>query len=139
MGRKTGGITALAGTLAAIAGAAPAQAGIYTVNACSAAGRQWDNRSWELVDPVNSITADQDCAGDNNIGLNQAPGGRTADGAQASLQFLTPAGTTIDRWYGFRRSSITGLVPAYTSTLGAAALWRTVTRALPHVGRTSFV
>jgi hypothetical protein len=95
MGRKTGGIAALAGTLAAIAGAVPAQAGIYTVNACSAAGRQWDNRSWELVDPVNSITADQDCAGDNNIGLNQQPGGRTADGAQASLQFITPSGTTI--------------------------------------------
>ena len=45
--------------------------------------------------PVSGIAADQDCAGDNNIGLNQSPGGRTADGAQASLQFLTPAGTTI--------------------------------------------
>ena len=44
---------------------------------------------------MNSISADQDCAGDNNIGLNQAPGGRTADGAQASLQFITPSGTTI--------------------------------------------
>src|SRR5687768_14270786 len=95
MGRKTGGIAALAALLAAGATATPAQAGIYTVNACSAAGRQWDNRSWELIDPVNSITADQDCAGDNNIGLNQQPGGRTADGAQASLQFITPSGTTI--------------------------------------------
>ena len=58
----TGGLTALAATLAALAGAAPAQAGIYTVYACSAAGRQWDNRSWELVSPVNNISADQDCA-----------------------------------------------------------------------------
>ena len=92
MRRTTGGIAALAGMLAAFAVAAPAQAGIYTVYACNAAGRQWDNRSWELVAPVNGIAADQDCAGDNNIGLNQTPGGRTADGAQASLQFLTPVG-----------------------------------------------
>ena len=95
MRRTTGGIAALAGMLAAFAVAAPAQAGIYTVYACSTAGRQWDNRSWELVSPVNNISADQDCAGDNNIGLNQTPGGRTADGAQASLQFITPSGTTI--------------------------------------------
>jgi hypothetical protein len=95
MGRTTGGIAALAGLVAAFAAAAPAQAGIYTVYACSAAGRQWDNRSWELVSPVNNITADQDCSGDNNIGLNQTAGGRTADGAQASLQFITPSGTAI--------------------------------------------
>src|ERR1044072_7572008 len=101
MRRKTGGIALLAGLLAAIAGAVPAQAGVYTVYACSAAGKQWDNRSWELVSPVNSIAADQDCAGDNNIGLNQTPGGRTADGAQASLQFLTPSGTSIS---DFRRT-----------------------------------
>ena len=91
----TGGIAALAATLGALAAAAPAQAGVYTVYACSAAGRQWDNRSWELVAPVGGIAADQDCAGDNNIGLNGTPGGRTADGAQASLQFLTPTGTSI--------------------------------------------
>jgi hypothetical protein len=95
MRRKTGGIALLAGMLAASAGAAPAQAGIYTVYACNAAGRQWDNRSWEQIAPVNGIAADQDCAGDNNIGLNQSPGDRTAGGAQASLQFLTPAGTSI--------------------------------------------
>jgi hypothetical protein len=95
MRRTTGGISALAATLAACAMAAPAQAGIYTVYACDAAGRQWDNRSWELTSPVNSIAADQDCAGDNHIGLDQAAGGRTADGAQARLQFLTPAGTSI--------------------------------------------
>ena len=95
MRRTTGGIAALAATLRRFAAAAPAQAGVYTVYACSAAGRDWDNRSWELTAPVGGIAADQDCAGDNNIGLNQNPGGRTADGAQASLQFLTPAGTTI--------------------------------------------
>jgi hypothetical protein len=95
MRRTTGGIAALAATFGAFVAAAPAQAGVYTVYACSAAGRQWDNRSWELVAPVGGISADQDCAGDNNIGLNQTPGDRTADGAQASLQFLTPAGTTI--------------------------------------------
>ncbi len=93
--RRTGGIAALAGSLVALAAAAPAQAGVYTVYACTAAGRSWDNRSWELIAPVNSITADQDCAGDDNIGLNQTPGGRTADGAQASLQFRTPSGTSI--------------------------------------------
>jgi len=91
----TGAIAALAGTLAAFAAAAPAQAGTYTVYACNAAGRQWDNRSWELVSPVGNISADQDCTGDNNIGLNQSAGGRTADGAQASLQFLSPAGTSV--------------------------------------------
>src|SRR5829696_5341926 len=95
MRRKTGGFAVLTGMLAAFAVAAPAQAGIYTVYACNAAGRQWDNRSWELTSPVNGIAADQDCAGDNNIGLNQLAGDRTADGSQASLQFLTPAGTTI--------------------------------------------
>ena len=55
------------------AAAAPAQAGVYTVYACNAAGRHWDNRSWELVAPVGGIFADQDCAGDNNIGLNGTP------------------------------------------------------------------
>ena len=49
--------------------AAPAQAGTYTVYACNAAGRQWDNRSWEQNAPINGVAADQDCAGDNNIGL----------------------------------------------------------------------
>jgi hypothetical protein len=88
MRRTTGGFTALAASLAAFAGAAPAQAGIYTVYACNAAGRAWDNRSWALTSPVANISADQDCAGDNNIGLNQRAGGRTADGAQARLQFL---------------------------------------------------
>ena len=49
MRRTTGGIAALAGMLAAFAMAAPAQAGTYTVYACSTAGRQWDNRAWELA------------------------------------------------------------------------------------------
>jgi hypothetical protein len=81
--------------LAAFAAAAPAQAGIYTVYACNAAGRLWDNRSWEQNDPINGVAADQDCSGDGNIGLNQRAGDRTADGAQTRLQFLTPAGTAI--------------------------------------------
>ena len=91
MRRIAGGIAALA----ALVAAAPAQAGTYTVYACNAAGGQWDNRSWALTDGVRGIVADQDCAGDDNIGLNQRPGERTADGAQARLQFLTPAGTSI--------------------------------------------
>jgi hypothetical protein len=81
--------------LAAFALAAPAHAGIYTVYACSAAGRLWDNRSWEQNDPINGVAADQDCSGDGNIGLNQRAGDRTADGAQTALQLLTPAGTAI--------------------------------------------
>jgi hypothetical protein len=95
MRRTTGGIAALAAALGSFAAVSPARAGLYTVYACNAAGRDWDNRSWELTAPVGGIVADQDCAGDNNIGLNGNPGGRTADGEQASLQFLTPAGTTI--------------------------------------------
>jgi len=95
MRRTTGGIAALAGMLAAFAAATPAQAGVYTVYACNAIGRVWDNRSFELVAPVGGISADQDCAGDNNIGLNQNSGERTADGSQASLQFVTPGGTSI--------------------------------------------
>src|SRR4051794_2368139 len=95
MKRTTSGIAALAAAIGALAGAAPAQAGFYTVYACDAAGSQWDNRSWQLTAPVGGISADQDCAGDDNIGLNQSPGARTAGGAQASLQFLTPAGTSI--------------------------------------------
>jgi hypothetical protein len=95
MRRTTGGLSALAATLATLAIAAPAQAGVYTVYACNAAGVQWDNRSWALTDPVNGIVADQACASDLGIGLHQRPGERTADGAQARLQFLTPAGTSI--------------------------------------------
>jgi hypothetical protein len=95
MRRTTGGLAALAGMLAAFATAAPAQAGIYTVHACNASGRLWDNRSWEQDDPINGVAADQDCSGDGNIGLNQRPGERTADGAQTALRFLTPAGTAI--------------------------------------------
>ena len=95
MRRKTGGFAALTGMLAAFASAAPAQAGIYTVYACNAAGRLWDNRSWEQNDPINGVAADQDCSGDGNIGLNQRAGDRTADGAHTALQFLTPAGTAI--------------------------------------------
>jgi hypothetical protein len=75
--------------------AAPAQAGVYTVYACSAAGQQWDNRSWALVSPVGGIAADQDCGGDGNISINADRGGRTPDGQQASLQFLAPTGTGI--------------------------------------------
>jgi hypothetical protein len=66
------------------------------VYACNAGGQNWDNRSWWLVEPVGGISADQDCAtGDANIGLNQNPGQRTADGAQAQLRFTTPVGTSI--------------------------------------------
>jgi hypothetical protein len=85
----------LLAAVAAGAAAAPADAGVYTVFACNAAGRQWDNRSWELVAPVGGITADQDCAADDNIGLNQTPGDRSPDDSQASLQFTAPSGTTI--------------------------------------------
>ena len=75
---------------------APAQAGVYTVYACDAAGRSWDNRSWALDAPAGGIAADQDCAtGDANIGLDAGPGSRTAPGEQASLQFVSPAGTGI--------------------------------------------
>ena len=85
----------LTATAAGVA-AAPADAGVYTVYACNAAGRQWDNRSWALVEPVGGISADQSCiTDDNNIGLNQTAGDRTADGEQASLQFESPKGTTI--------------------------------------------
>src|SRR4051794_17499383 len=95
MKRTTSGIAALAAAIGALTWAAPAQAGFYTVYACDAAGSQWDNRSWELTAPVGGISADQDCTGDDNIGLNQAPRGRTAGGTEASLQFLTPPGTSI--------------------------------------------
>ena len=82
--------------LAAFAVAAPAQAGIYTVYACNAAGRQWDNRSWELVAPVNGIVADQDCAGDNNIGA-QPDAGRPDRRRRAGVAAVhrRPSGTTI--------------------------------------------
>src|SRR3954471_16512644 len=95
MTRLTGGIAALAAAMGGLAAAPAAQAGVYTVYACNAAGRQWDNRSWELTAPVGGIAADQTCTDDNNIGLNQVAGDRTPDGAQARLQFASPAGTTI--------------------------------------------
>ena len=85
----------LLAAMAAGVAAVPAQAGVYTVFACNTAGRQWDNRSWELVAPVGGIAADQSCTDDGNIGLNQQPGSRTAGGEQASLQFTAPAGTGI--------------------------------------------
>ncbi len=76
--------------------AAEAHAGVYTVFACNAAGAQWDNRSWALQEPVGGIVADQDCpAAGANIGLNADPGGRTPEGAQASLHFTSPPGTGI--------------------------------------------
>src|SRR3954469_19124110 len=95
MRRRARVIVPLLAAVAAGVATAPAEAGVYTVFACNAAGRQWDNRSWELVAPVGGISSDQDCAGDDNIGLNGNPGGRTAEGAQASLQFLAPPGTSI--------------------------------------------
>ena len=94
--RRARVIVPLLAAVAAGAATAPAQAGVYTVFACNTAGRQWDNRSWALVAPVGGIAADQDCTGeDNNIGLNQIAGARTADGQQASLEFTAPAGTSI--------------------------------------------
>ena len=83
--------------LAALGAAAPpATAGVYTVYACDAAGRQWDNRAWAQGAPVGGIAADQDClVADRNIGINQQRGSRTADGAQARIQFAAPAGTSI--------------------------------------------
>jgi hypothetical protein len=95
MRRRARVIVPLLAAIGAAVAAVPAQAGVYTVYACNAAGRQWDNRSWELVAPVGGIAADQDCAGDNNIGLNQLDGHRTAEGAQASLRFAAPSGTSI--------------------------------------------
>src|SRR4051794_17730664 len=95
MRRRARVVVPLLAAVAAGAAAAPADAGVYTVFACNAAGRQWDNRSWELVAPVGGITADQDCADDDNIGLNQTPGDRSPDDSQASLQFTAPSGTTI--------------------------------------------
>jgi len=82
--------------VAATAATAPAQAGIYTVRACDAGGRLWDNRSWAVGAPVAGITADQACpVAGRNIGLNAVPGGSTPDGEQASLEFLSPATTSI--------------------------------------------
>jgi hypothetical protein len=90
--RRWAGILAVVGLCAA---AAPAQAGVYTVYACSAAGQQWDNRSWALGSPLAGVSADQDCGGDGNISINADRGARTPDGQQATLQFLSPAGTAI--------------------------------------------
>ena len=120
---KTGGFAALTGMLAAFAMAAPAQAGIYTVYACNAAGRLWDNRSWEQNAPVNGVAADQDCSGDGNIGLNQRAGERTADGAHTALQFLTPAGTAIADFRLTKRSTARAAgmaIPRATPTRGSS-------------------
>jgi hypothetical protein len=93
MRRWTGILIALAAVAAA---APPAHAGVYTVYACDAAGRIWDNRSWRQGDPVGGIVADQTCATANqNIGINQTRGARTAEGTQARLQFAAPVGTGI--------------------------------------------
>ena len=89
-------IVPLVAAIAAGIAATPAHAGVYTVYACNAAGQNWDNRSWALAAPVGGISADQDCAtGDANVGLNQNPGQRTADGSFAQLRFVAPSGTGI--------------------------------------------
>ena len=96
MTRRVRVLIPLLAVLAAGAVAGQAQAGVYTVYACEAAGTRWDNRSWSLNAAVGGIAADQDCpAPGSNIGLNAVPGGRTAGGEQAVMQFLSPAGTGI--------------------------------------------
>ena len=96
MRRRVKVLAPLLAAIALVSIAGAAQAGVYTVYACDAAGTRWDNRSWALTANVGGITADQDCpAAGSNIGLNQTPGARTAAGNHAALQFLAPAGTGI--------------------------------------------
>jgi hypothetical protein len=75
--------------------AGTASAGVYTVYACDAGGKLWDNRSFSLTAGANGIAADQGCAArSDNIGLNDA-GGQTAPGGQAALEFVSPKGTAV--------------------------------------------
>ncbi len=96
MRRRVKVLAPLLAAIALLSIAGAAQAGVYTVYACDAAGTRWDNRSWALTGNVGGITADQDCpAAGSNIGLNQTPGARTGAGNHAALEFLAPSGTGI--------------------------------------------
>ena len=97
MRRTTGGIAALAAACMSFGAAAPAQAGVYTVFACNTAGRQWDNRSWELVAPVGGIAADQVCTDDARFGFAERRWGvPLIDGGTQRLPRIVGQGRALD-------------------------------------------
>jgi hypothetical protein len=111
-------ILALALALAACAPAA-AEAGTYHVYACTAAGRNWDNRSWTGA-AVPGIVVDTACVTAGwPIGLRIGGGNRIPNGAAAALTFTAPPGATIadftiDRHLDFRSNPpLEGTRPLY--------------------------
>ena len=107
---------------------AVAEAGTYTVHACSAGGMNWDNRSW-TGPAVGGIVVDRACARPGwPIALRIDGGKQIANGASASLTFTSPPGTTIadfvvDRRLEFRSNPpLQNTRPLYALyTLGGVA------------------
>jgi hypothetical protein len=88
----------LVGLVVALAAAAPAaHAGTYTIYACNAGGKNWDNRSFAIEGGVPAgVATDVACAptGDS-IGLSLSAGARLGGGAFARNMFRPAPGTTI--------------------------------------------
>ncbi len=106
------GLIVLAGALAP---ASPAQAGQFTVYACTWNGTVWDNRSWATEGGIPpGIGSDKECTmAGHRIDLRVNGDARTPNGAQATLAFRAPAGTTIadfrlDRQLIFQNQPVEG-------------------------------
>ena len=113
-------LAAAAPLVAALALAAPAQAGTYDVHFCNSAGTVFDNRSWAaLASP--GIVVDTGCPGANQlIGIRVDAGARSAAGAVAGLTFTSPAGTaitdfTLTRQLDYKNPVVSGTRPFFTS------------------------
>jgi hypothetical protein len=112
-------LAAVAPVAAALALAAPAQAGTYEVQFCNSAGNVFDNRSWAaLASP--GIVTDTACATANTlIGIRVDAGTRSAAGAIGGLTFTSPAGTaitdfTLTRQLDYKNPVVSGTRPFFT-------------------------
>jgi hypothetical protein len=112
--------TALLAAVLAAAGwlAAPAQAGTYTVYACTAAGHKWGNRSW-TARSAKGIVTDTECDKGKLIGIRIDAGATIPSGTVAGLTFTSPpwtsiTGFTVDRQLDYNDSAVSGTHQLYT-------------------------
>lgn len=93
---RLAGVTGLTVATLTVALLAPtANAGVYTVHACDAAGRAWGNASWAGAGAT-GIAADTSCTGSATIGNSVAAGTNPiAENAAGSITFTATSGTTI--------------------------------------------
>ena len=110
---------AVAPLAAALALAAPAQAGTYDVHFCNSTGTVFDNKSWAALTSPGIVT-DPACAATNTlIGIRVDAGTRSAAGAIGGLTFTSPAGTaitdfTLTRQLDYKNPVVSGTRPFFT-------------------------